>query len=301
MTAPAEAPGHATTAHAAVTLSQAVKDTFVLVRRNVTKNVRLPQLLVFATIQPVMFLLLFNYVFGGSIGLALPPAANGEYINWLLPGLLIQVATFGSSQTAIGLTDDLKNGVIDRFRSLPMARSAVLAGRTIADLARNAFVIGLMLVVGTLIGYRPGTSWLGLLAGFGVALTFAFAFSWAMATMGLLVKDPETAQIAGFLPLFPLVFASSVFTPTDTMPSWLQAFADNQPITVVANAIRGLTLGREALAEVTYGLGGATVTQEALAAAPTVANQVWLALIWVTGILVVFAPLAVRMYRRAVD
>ncbi len=287
--------------HAAVTVGQTVKDTFVLVKRNVLKNVRLPQLLVFATIQPVMFLLLFNYVFGGSIGLALPPAANGQYINWLLPGLLIQVATFGASQTAIGLTDDLKNGVIDRFRSLPMARSAVLAGRTIADLARNAFVIGLMLLVGTLIGYRPGTSWLGLLAGFGVALAFAFAFSWAMATMGLLVKDPETAQIAGFLPLFPLVFASSVFTPTDTMPAWLRAFADHQPITVVANAIRGLTLGREALADVTYGLGGATVTQDALASAPTVSSQVWLAMIWVAGILLVFAPLAVRMYRRAVD
>ncbi len=286
---------------ARVGLAQAAKDASILVRRNVKKNTRLPQLLVFATIQPVMFLLLFNYVFGGSIGLALPPVANATYINWLLPGLLIQVATFGASQTAIGLTDDLKSGVIDRFRSLPMARSAVLAGRTIADLLRNAFVIGLMLVVGTIIGFRPGTNWFGLLAGFGLALTFAFAFSWVMASMGLLVKDPETAQIASFLPLFPLVFASSVFTPTATMPDWLRAFADNQPITVVANAVRGLTLGREALAEVSYGLGGATVTPQALAAAPTVGGQVVLALIWVVGILAVFAPLSIRLYRKAVD
>lgn len=288
-------------AHAKVGIAQATKDARVLVLRNVKKNIRLPQLLVFATIQPVMFLLLFNYVFGGSIGLALPPVANGTYINWLLPGLLIQVATFGASQTAIGLTDDLKSGVIDRFRSLPMARSAVLAGRTIADLLRNAFVIGLMVIVGIGVGFRPATSWLGLLAGFALALAFAFAFSWAMASMGLLVKDPETAQIAGFLPLFPLVFASSVFTPTGTMPDWLKAFADNQPITVVANAVRGLTLGREALAEVSYGLGGSTVTPEALAAAPTVAGQVVLALLWVIGILAVFAPLAIRLYRKAVD
>lgn len=289
------------TTHSRIPFGRAVKDTLVVVRRNMAKNIRLPQLLVFATIQPVMFLLLFNYVFGGSIGLALPPAADGKYINWLLPGLLIQVATFGASQTAIGLTDDLKNGVIDRFRSLPMARSAVLAGRTIADLVRNTFVIGLMLTVGAFVGFRPGTSWLGLLAGFGLALLFAFSFSWAMAAMGLLVKDPETAQIAGFLPLFPLVFASSVFTPTDTMPDWLRAFADNQPITVVANAVRGLTLGREALADVSYGLGGATVTPEALAAAPSVGSQVVLALIWIAGILLVFGPLSVRMYRKTAD
>ncbi len=290
-----------TVPHTRIGLLHTVKDTLVVVKRNALRNLRLPQLLVFATIQPVMFLLLFNYVFGGSIGLAIPPAANGEYINWLLPGLLIQVAIFGASQTAVGLSDDLKQGVIDRFRSLPMARSAVLAGRTLADLLRNALVIGLMLLVGTLVGFRPGTSWWGLIAGYGVALLFSFCFSWAMAAVGLLAKDPETAQIAGFLPLFPLVFASSIFTPTDPMPPWLRAFADRQPVTVVANAIRGLTLGREALAEVTFGPGGATVTSEALAAAPTVAGQVMLAVGWSLGLLVVFAPLAVRLYRRTAD
>lgn len=135
-------------------IPQTVSNVAVLVRRNLRRIARLPQLLLFATVQPVMFLLLFNYVFGGSIGQSLPPAAGGQYINWLIPGLLVQVAVFGASSTAIGLSDDLKKGVIDRFRSLPVARSAVLAGRTIADLVRNAFVISLMLGVGLLIGFE---------------------------------------------------------------------------------------------------------------------------------------------------
>ena len=194
---------------------QTVSNIAVLVRRNILRIARLPQLLVFATIQPVMFLLLFNYVFGGSIGRSLPPAAGGEYINWLIPGLLVQVAVFGASSTAIGLSDDLKKGVIDRFRSLPMARSAVLAGRTIADLVRSGFVIGLMLFVGLIIGFRWQTSFIETSAAYLLALAFAFAFSWVMATIGLVVKDPETAQTASFLPLFPLVFASSVFVPTE--------------------------------------------------------------------------------------
>lgn len=271
------------TASVRVSLPHAIKDTLVITRRNLLRNVRLPQLLVFATIQPVMFLLLFNYVFGGSIGLALPPAAKGEYINWLLPGLLIQVAVFGSSQTAIGLATDLQAGVIDRFRSLPMARSAVLAGRTLADLLRNAFVIGLMMTVGFLIGFRFQNG----LANFALALAlaggFAYAFSWVMASIGLAVKDPETAQTAGFLPLFPLVFASSIFVPTQTLPDWLRVFADNQPISVVANALRGLILGDGALfgEHTTSGLFLASV-------------------VWIAALVLVFAPLSVRLYRRAI-
>ncbi len=266
-----------------VSLPHAVKDTAVITRRNLLRNIRLPQLLVFATIQPVMFLLLFNYVFGGSIGLALPPAAKGEYINWLLPGLLIQVAVFGSSQTAIGLTTDLQAGVIDRFRSLPMARSAVLAGRTLADLIRNAFVIALMMSVGFLIGFRFQNGLVNFLAAMLLAGGFAYAFSWVMASIGLAVKDPETAQTAGFLPLFPLVFASSIFVPTQTLPSWLRIFADNQPISVVANALRGLILGEGALfgEHTTGGLLLASIA-------------------WITVLVVVFAPLSVRLYRRAV-
>lgn len=266
-----------------VTVGQAVSDTLVITRRNLLRNIRLPQLLVFATVQPVMFLLLFNYVFGGAIGQAIPAAAAGKYINWLMPGLLIQVAAFGAGQTALGLTEDLNKGVIDRFRSLPMARSAVLAGRTISDLIRNGFVIGLMLSVGVLIGFRWQTNILGMVGGLMVAMLFAYSLSWVMATIGLLVKNPEATQSAVFIPVFPLVFASSVFVPTQTMPSWLRAFADNQPITVTVDALRGLMLGGDAV----------RVGQ-------TVGGQVLLSIFWSTLILAVFAPLAVRMYRRTV-
>lgn len=276
------------------------RDTATITIRNVRRNLRLPQLLVFATIQPVMFLLLFNYVFGGSIGLAIPPAAGGKYINWLLPGIAIQVATFGSGQTAIGLTEDLRAGVIDRFRSLPMARSAVLAGRTFADLLRNTFVVGLMFGVGILMGFRPQNGVLGLLGGFGLALLFAYALSWVMASLGLGLKDPEAVQAATFIPLFPLVFASSVFAPVSTFPTWLQGFAEHQPVSVAASAIRGLLLGRGALAEATMGPNGMTVSQAALDAAPTVAGQVTQMLIWVAVILAIFVPLSIRLYRRAV-
>ncbi len=269
---------------ARMSIGHAAKDTAVITRRNLLRNIRLPQVLLFSTVQPVMFLLLFNYVFGGAIGQAIPPAAGGKYINWLVPGLLIQVATFGAGQTAIGLTEDLDKGVIDRFRSLPMARSAVLAGRTFSDLIRNGFVISLMLAVGFLIGFRYQTSFFGLIGGLLVAMSFAYAMSWVMASIGLKVKNPEATQAAVFFPVFPLVFASSVFVPTQTMPGWLRAFADNQPITVTTNAMRGLILGEGAL------LPGQTV-----------AGQVFLALAWAIGILVVFAPLAVRIYRRAVD
>jgi ABC transporter DrrB family efflux protein len=263
---------------------QALRDTAVITRRNLLRNVRLPQVLLFSTVQPVMFLLLFNYVFGGALGGALPPAAGGQYINWIVPGLLVQVATFGAGQTAIGLTEDLSKGVIDRFRSLPMARSAVLAGRTFSDLIRNGFVITLMLSVGFLIGFRWQTSAFGMLLGLLVAMTFAYSLSWVMASIGLAVKNPEATQSAVFLPVFPLVFASSVFVPTQTMPDWLKSFADNQPITVTANALRGLILG-----------------DGALMPGQTVAGQAGLALAWAAGIIVVFAPLAVRLYRKTAD
>ncbi len=283
------------------TLASTAADIWIIVRRNIRRVRRLPQLLVFATIQPVMFLLLFNYVFGGSIGLAIPPAADGKYINWLLPGILIQVATFGATQTAVGLTEDLKAGVVDRFRSLPMARSAVLAGRTFADLLRNIFVIGLMVAAGFIMGFRPQTGMIGLAAGFAVAMLFAYAFSWIMASIGLAVKDTETAQTAGFIWLFPLVFASSIFAPIETFPGWLQGFATYQPVSVVASAIRGLILGQGSLAEATMTAQGMVVTQEALAAAPSVSGQVVLALGWIAVILLVFPPLAIRLYRRAVN
>ncbi len=288
-----------TAGHTRIGPRHALKDIAVITRRNLLRNVRLPQLLIFATVQPIMFLLLFNYVFGGAIGGAIPPIAQGEYINWLLPGLLIQVAAFGAGQTALGLTEDLSKGVIDRFRSLPMARSAVLAGRTLSDLIRNGFVIGLMVVMGFVMGFRYQTNPVMFLAGLGVAMVFSFSLSWIMATIGLAVKSPEAAQSAVFLPVFPLVFASSVFVPTDTMPTWLQGFAVNQPITVTVNALRGLMLGRESLADFQPGMSPDQLAA-AVANAPTVEGQVLLSLFWSLAIMVVFVPLAIRVYRRTV-
>jgi ABC transporter DrrB family efflux protein len=259
----------------------------VITKRNTLRVVRLPQLLLFSTIQPVMFLLLFNYVFGGAIsigGQGGSVSGSDNYINWLIPGILVQTAVFGATATALGLTEDLGAGVIDRFRSLPMARSAVLAGRTIADLVRNTFVNGLMLVVGFLMGWRFEQGVARMLLGVALALLFGYAFSWVMATIGLLAKTPETAQSAGFLPIFPLVFASSVFVPTASMPAWLRVFAENQPVSVIANAVRSLMIPEQALPFLDLDQG--TLILQSIA--------------WIVGIVAVFAPLAVRQYRRSV-
>ena len=202
-----------------VGLKQATRDTGIIVKRNAMRNVRIPQLVLFATVQPVMFLLLFNYVFGGSIGLALGDAYGGKYINYLLPGMLVQTALFSSIQTAVGLTEDLAAGVIDRFRSLPIARSAVLAGRTLADMTRTLVVMTLLLAVGFLGGFVAPGGLLRTLAGICLCALFGFSMSWVMALVGLVVKTPEAANSAGFLPLFPLMFASSIFVPPETLPS----------------------------------------------------------------------------------
>ncbi|MDH3539804.1 MAG: ABC transporter permease [Acidimicrobiia bacterium] len=268
-----------------VTLTQTAHHIGVITKRNLLRNIRLPQLVLFATVQPVMFLLLFNYVFGGSIGGSLGDVGGGDYINYLLPGILIQTVVFGATQTSLGLTEDLAGGVIDRFRSLPMARSAVLAGRTLADLVRSSFVTVLMVVVGYLIGFRAQDGLVKLALALVIGLLFGYAMSWVMATIGLLAKTPEAAQAAGFLPIFPLVFASSVFVPTSSMPSWLATFAENQPVSVIANALRGLILGDPYMAFVDT----------------TLTTLILQSLAWIIGIIVVFFPLAVRMYRRAVS
>jgi ABC transporter DrrB family efflux protein len=265
----------------------AVSHTKVITWRNVMRVVRLPQLLVFSTIQPVMFLLLFNYVFGGAISIGGPGEVvpgGDNYINWLIPGIIVQSTVFGATATALGLTEDLQAGVIDRFRSLPMARSAVLTGRTLADLVRNAFVTTLMLVVGFLMGWRFEQGFWNMFLGVSIALLFGYSFSWLMALVGLAAKTPEAAQSAGFLPIFPLVFASSVFVPTASMPEWLQVFAENQPISIIANTVRSLMVPEEAL--VFLGFDRATFILQSLA--------------WIVGIIAVFAPLAVRQYRRSV-
>jgi ABC transporter DrrB family efflux protein len=264
-------------------LARAASDIAVITRRNLLFTVRLPQVLVLSSIMPVIFIVMFTYVFGGAIQDALPPAAAGSYVNWLIPGLLAQFALFGGSATASGLAEDLAKGAIDRFRSLPMAGAAVLAGRTLSDLVRLALTLTLMLAVGYGIGFRPQTSLGGLLGALAVGLLFGYAWSWVMALLGLLVRSAEAVQAATYLVVFPLAFTSSVFVPTQTMPAWLQPFAANQPVTVATNALRGLVLG-----------------QGALPPGRTVAGQVALALVWAAAITAIFAPLAVRAYRRTV-
>jgi ABC transporter DrrB family efflux protein len=265
-------------------LARTVSDVAVITRRNLLRTVRLPDVLVLSATMPVIFILMFTYVFGGAIQAALPPAAAGSYVNWLVPGLLAQFALFSGSGTASGLVEDLASGVIDRFRSLPMTRSAVLAGRTLSDLARSALTMTLMLAVGLAIGFRPRTSPLGLAGALAVGLVFGYAWSWVMALLGLVVRSAEAVQAAVFMVVFPLAFTSSVFVPTQTMPGWLQPFAANQPVTVASNALRGLILG-----------------QGALPPGRAVAGQVVLALLWAAAITAVFAPLAIRAYRRTIS
>ena len=232
---------------------------------------RQPQLIVFSTIQPIIFVLMFTYVFGGAIQI---PGGATAYVDYLMPGIFCQTVVFGSINTGIGLSDDLQKGLIERFRSLPMARSAVLAGRTLADLVRNVFVVLLMLIVGFAVGFRVQTNLFGLIAGIVVLLLFAFSMTWIFAIVGLSAPSPETAQAMSFPILAPLVFASSAFVSTSTMPGWLQVFANHQPVTAAVNATRALMLG-----------------------GPT-ATYVWQSLAWSVGIVVVFAPFAIRRYRR---
>jgi len=249
----------------------AITDTAVVTGRNLRHFIRQPDLLVFSTIQPVLFVLLFVYVFGGAIGRSLPHGVG--YVDFLLPGIFVQSVTFGASQTAVGLKEDLTRGVVDRFRSMPMARSAVLAGRTMADLVRNIAIIGLMIAVGYLVGFRFLGGVAGAIGCVAVVAAFGLALSWIFAFVALTVRGAETAQTAGFVVIFPLVFASSVFVPVSTFPDWLQTFAKINPVTVTADAARSLAL---------YG------TPASLGAAAA----------WIGGLLAVFIPLSVWRYRR---
>ena len=218
-----------------------IKDGSILTWRNLVQLPRTPELVLFTLIQPVMFVLLFNYVFGGSIGASLPPGVS--YAQFLIPGIMVQTIVFGTSATSVGLAEDLQKGLVDRFRSLPIARSAVLSGRIMADTVRLTVVATILILVGYLVGFRfeGGLGW-GLCM-IVVAVSFGFAMSWIMANIGMAVKDPETAQTAGFVWLFPLTFVSSVFVPVTTMPGWLQTIARNNPVTLVANLLRELSVG----------------------------------------------------------
>src|SRR6201997_1778645 len=221
-------------------LREDITDAWVVSGRNLRHFVRQPDLLVFSTIQPIMFVLLFTYVFGGAISHSLPPGVS--YIDYLLPGILVQSVTFRASQTAVGLSDDLKLGVIDRFRSMPMARSAVLVGRTSADFVRNVLIIVLMIVVGYIIGFRFHAGIAQALGCIALVSAFGLALSWIFAFVALTVRGAEAAQSAGFVVLFPLVFASSVFVPVSTLPNWLQAVAKVSPVTLTADAARSFAL-----------------------------------------------------------
>ncbi len=249
----------------------ALRDTVAVMQRNLIAYRRVPQLLVFSTVQPVIFVLMFRFVFGGAIvvpgGLA--------YVDFLMPGIFVQTVVFGAIATAIGLATDMKSGLMERFHALPMSRSAVLTGRTTADLVRNVFVVILMMVVGFLVGWRIHTNFLALIASGLLVLLFGFAMSWIFATVGLAIGDPEAAQAASFPILAPLVFASSAFVPVERMPQWLQVFAKHQPVTATANAVRALTIG-----------------------GPT-ATYVWRSVLWSVGLIVIFGVISVRLYRRA--
>ncbi len=251
------------------TIYWTIADALVLAKRHLVQIPRIPEELIFSTIQPIMFVLLFRYVFGAAI------KVNGtSYVNYLMPGIFTQTVIFGATNTGIGLATDLQRGLVDRFRSLPMAKSAVLTGRTLADLTRNTFVVIVMWTIGLLVGFRPEGNVLYWFAGAALLLLTTFAFSWISATIGLLVNTVEAAQSAGFIWLFPLTFASSAFVPTQGMPDWLRTFAEHQPVSLIVNAIRGLLLNNPN---------------------PT---TIWQAVIWCVGILVVFVPLAVWAYGR---
>ena len=250
----------------------AIDDTLVLALRNLRRIPRAPDLLISFTLQPVMFVLLFVYVFGGAI-----QTPGHEYVDFVIPGLIAQTMFFGGFVTAIGLSDDLKKGLIDRFRSLPMSRGAVLAGRTIADVATNMLSLAVMISVGLIIGFSFDASPIEIAGGVGLMLLFGYAFSWIFALFGLVASSAESAQAIGFMVIFPLTFISSAFVPIDTLPDGLRQFAEANPFTVAVDALRALWIDDPA------------------------GNSVWGAVVWSLGLSGLFAFLSVRRYKRAVS
>jgi ABC transporter DrrB family efflux protein len=250
----------------------AISDTMVLALRNLRRIPRAPDLLVSFTLQPLMFVLLFVYVFGGAI-----QTPGHDYVDFVIPGLIAQTMFFGGFVTALGLADDLKKGLIDRFRSLPMSRGAVLAGRTLADVATNVLSLTVMLSVGLIIGFSFDASPFEILAGIVLMLLFGYANSWIFALFGLVASSAESAQALGFLIIFPLTFISSAFVPIDSLPDGLRQFAEVNPFTVTVDALRALWLGDPA------------------------GNSIWGAFLWIIGLTGVFAVLSVQRYKRAVS
>jgi ABC transporter DrrB family efflux protein len=252
-------------------MSRVISDTLVVAERNLIRLPRAPDLLLAFTVQPIMFVLLFVYVFGGAIS---TPGFD-DYADFLIPGIIVQNIAFGGFVTALGLNEDLNKGLIDRFRSLPMARAAVLAGRTLADVVTNLISMTVLLVTGLIIGFSFDSTIGEILLGVVLLLLFGYAFSWFFALLGLLVSSPEAANSVGFIAVFPLTFISSAFVPVESMPGALQWFAEINPFTIVVDAIRALWLSAPA------------------------GNSIWAAFVWTAVIFVVFAPLAVHRYRTA--
>lgn len=251
----------------------ALADARTVTWRNLIRYLRIPDAIFFSSVQPVMFVLLFRYVFGGAIHVT-----GVSYVDFLIAGVFVQSVSFGSIATAVGLADDLHTGLIERFRALPMARSAVLAGRTAADTLRNIIVLAILTGVGYAVGFRVHTTAGHIILAYVLVLFYAYAVSWGFAIIGLSASNAEAAQLAAFPILFPLTFASSAFVPVSSMPGWLQAFAVHQPVSQIADATRYLLIGGNAK------LWGA--------------SNVWQSIAWCAGMFLVFAPLAVRKFRK---
>jgi ABC transporter DrrB family efflux protein len=261
-------------------LAAALADSAVITKRNLIKVKRVPDLLVFATLSPIMFVLLFRYVFGGAIQVP----GDVSYAEFLLPGIFAQTVVFGSTISCFTLAQDLQQGLIDRFRSLPMSRSAVLVGRTVADAASNLISITVMALTGLVVGWRIHTSALEAIGGFLLLILFAYSISWLMALVGLVVRTPEVVNNASFIVIFPLTFLSNAFVPLESLPSVLQTFAEWNPVSTVVQASRelfGNTLGPPA------------------SDAWSMQHATLYTVLWGIGFLAMFVPLAVRAYRRA--
>ncbi|MGL5811597.1 MAG: ABC transporter permease [Nocardioides sp.] len=265
-------------------LTAVASDSLTIAKRNLIKIKRVPDLLVFTTLSPIMFVLLFAYVFGGAIDRA---GGGAAYREFLIGGIFAQTVVFGATTTGAGLAEDVKSGIIDRFRTLPMAPSAVLAGRTLSDLVNNVIVLVVMSVTGLLVGWRIRGSIWDALAGYAILLLFAYAVSWVMAWIGLMVPSPEVLQNASFIVIFPLTFIANTFAPLEGFPAPLRVFAEWNPVSTVTEAARDL-FGNE------DPLGVATGDQSWALAHPVIYT-----LIWSVAIMAVFVPLAGAQYRRA--
>ncbi len=263
-----------------MTVLTALSDGAVVAKRNLLKITRLPDLLVFSTVQPIMFVLLFAYVFGSAI-----VVPGVEYTEFLMGGIFVQTVVFGATITGAGLADDIKKGIIDRFRSLPMAQSAVLVGRTTSDLLNNLLVVTIMALTGLVVGWRIHTSLWEALAGFALLLLFAYAISWMMATVGLSVSSVEVVNNASFIVIFPLTFISNAFVPTTNFPTVLKVFAEWNPVSAVVQAVRELFGNTNPLGPVSESW--------------PMQNAVLASLTWIVIILVVFVPLAVSRFKKA--